>query len=196
MSDIFIEPSESMSLARAKPTQSSKRPDTEPQVKPSRRKTKKEMNDEEYIKVCEKMAKLREARKSTADKPKTDKPVKEKEVIKYVDRPVEIIKEVVKEVVKEVSTKPKSNSVDLFGDTDELKAELKEVKTMLADMYKAKQAKRAAKELKSTPATNTPPTNTPPTNTPPAPVVKAPEPVKVKPQKVIYTGPMGMFRPF
>jgi len=128
MADIFIEPSES-------------------KARPARRKTKKEMSDEEYIKVCEKMAKLREARKATPDKPKPAKPVKEKEVIKYVDRPVEVVKEVIKEVVKEVPAKPRASPVDLFGDTDDLKAELKEVKGILADMARAKREKQEAKQL-------------------------------------------------
>lgn len=57
--------------------------------KANRRKAKKEMTDDEYIRVCERMAQLRETRKVNKDKPKPEKQVKEKVVIKYVDRPVE-----------------------------------------------------------------------------------------------------------
>lgn len=175
MDNIFIEPSASTS-APEKP-------------KPSRRKTKKEMNDEEYMRVCERMAKMRENKKANLDKPKVEKPVKEKEVIKYVDRPVEVVKEIVKEVVKEVPAKTKTYKDDLFGDTDELRNELKEVKSMLAEMHKAKKEKQAAKQAAASK---------------PEEPVKQQEPVKQEPvkptpeppKKFIYTGPMGMFRPF
>lgn len=172
MSDFFIE---------SKPEQSMARP-SEPKPA-SKRKTKKEMSNDEYQRVCERMAELRNKRKAGASS--QPKPEKVKEVIKYVDRPVERIVEkpvekivekivekpveVIKEVVKEVE-KPSKHKYDLFGDTEDLKKELAEMKTILHEMRKPKE------EPKPT-------------------VVEAPkpdEPIK----RMIYTGPRGMFRPY
>jgi hypothetical protein len=168
MSDFFID---------SKPDKSMARPSSP--VKTSRRKTKKEMSNEEYQRVCERMAELRNKRKTSVTSEKSDKPVKVKEVIKYVDRPVEIVKEVIKEIEKPVEKivekiveveKPAKHKYDLFGDTEDLKKELNEVKSMLHEMRKPKEEPKPA-------------------------VVAAPkpeEPIK----RMIYTGPRGMFRPY
>ena len=151
--------------------------------KPNRRKTKKEMSDEEYIRVCEKMAQLRQVRKGNKDQPKPEKPVKEKEVIKYVDRPVEVI--------KEVPEKPKSR-LNLFDqlDNEDLKKDLAEVKSILTEMKTAKLAKQEAKKkaLEAKPAEPAPK---------PAELTPKTVPTKLEaPKRLIYTGPMGLFKPF
>jgi hypothetical protein len=170
----------------------------ESRPKTAKRKTKKEMSAEEYERVCQRMTEMRESKKANLEKPKVAKPVKEKEVIKYIDRPVEVVKEVIKyvdkEVIKEVPAKAqKTQAVDLFGDTDDLKAELKEMKALLADMARAKREKAEAKQARESSkpeAVKRQPE--PEKHTEPA--VKQPEPEKAKPQRVIYTGPMGMFK--
>jgi hypothetical protein len=91
-------------------------PDTEP-YKASRRKSKKEMTDDEYIKVCERMAQLRETRKANKDKPKAERQVKEKVIIKYVDRPIE--------------AKPRANQLDSH---ESLKKELTQLLSILNEM--------------------------------------------------------------
>ena len=164
------------------------------QPKTAKRKTKKEMSAEEYERVCQRMTEMRENKKANLEKPKVAKPVKEKEVIKYVDRPVEVIREVIKEVVKEVPAKAqKTQAVDLFGDTDDLKAELKEMKALLADMARAKREKAEAKQARESSKPEAV-KRQPEPEKPTEPAVKQPEPEKAKPQRVIYTGPMGMFR--
>ena len=173
MSDFFIEPEEGNSMARGSKTH-------EPVKQPSRRKTKKEMTNEEYERVCARMAELRNRRKAGLSEPpkeKKEKPVKEvikyvdREVIREVEKPVEKIVEkivekpveVIKEVVKEV---PAKNKYDLFGDTEDLKKELSEMKSMLHEMRKPKEPEKKPEVQQ--------------------PVIK----------RMIYTGPTGMFRPY
>ena len=112
----------------------------------ARVKKKNEMDEEEYAKVCERMAMLRDARKKKLNEISTN-PRPHKEVIKYVDRPVEVIKEiekpveVIKEVIKEVE-KPvekiiyKKQEKDPFEEEDykHVKNELSEMKKMMAEM--------------------------------------------------------------
>ena len=137
---------------------------------PKRRMTKREMNDEQYVAVCERMAQLREMRKkvATGEQPaKKQKEVKEREVIKYVDRPVEVVKEVIREVEKPVE-KIVEKQVPVIQHNSMLEDEILSIKKMILDM-----------QVKP----------------------KAPEPVQqpaqeVKPQKFIYSGPNGGFRPF
>lgn len=175
MSDFFIQPEEGKQMARGSKTQ-------ELIKQPSRRKTKKEMSNEEYERVCERMAELRNKRKAGLAEPQTrekkEQPVKEvikyvdREVIKEVEKPVEKIVEkivekpveVIKEVVKEV---PAKNRYDLFGDTEDLKKELSEMKSILHEMRKPKEPEKK-------------------------PEVQQPQIVK----RMIYTGPTGMFRPY
>lgn len=172
--------------------------------KVNRKKTKKEMSDDEYVKVCERMAQLRAARKN-GSAGSAPKPVKEKEVIKYVDRPVEVVKEVIKEV--EVPAKTERKHVDLFDqiDNEQLKKELLEVKNILVEMKVEKAAKRAQKAALEQVKVNPEPAK------PAEPAKLAPEPAKPVPEqakpaeklkpaepakRLIYTGPMGLFRPF
>lgn len=137
---------------------------------PKRRMTKREMSDEQYMAVCERMQQLREMRKKTASgqvPAKKPKEVKEKEVIKYVDRPVEVVREVIKEVEKPVE-KIVEKQVPVIQQNSMLEDEILNIKKMILDMQKPK----------------------------PEPVpVQQPTPAP-KPQKFIYSGPNGGFRPF
>lgn len=137
---------------------------------PKRRMTKREMNDEQYIAVCERMAQLREMRKKTASgevPAKKPKEVKEREVIKYVDRPVEVVREVEKIIEKPVE-KIVEKPVPVIQQNSMLEDEILSIKKMILDMQKPKPE--------------------------PAPV-QQPIPAP-KPQKFIYSGPNGGFRPF
>ena len=177
MSDFFIEPEESSSKARG-----SKQAKSEPIAvkQTTRRKSKKEMTDDEYVRVCARMAELRNKRKTGAAEPKKEKPIKEvikyvdREVIREVEKPVEKViekviekpVEVIKEVIKEV---PSKNRYDLFGETEDLKKELSEMKSMLHELRKPKEVEKKQEE-----------------------VAKPVQPIK----RMLYTGPMGMFRPY
>jgi hypothetical protein len=106
MNDIFKQPAQST---------------TKPE-KASKRKTKADMDAEEYAKVCERMKALRETRKekikqkkeAPSEPPKEKEPIKveireiikevpvDREVIKEVIKEVPIDREVIKEVIKEV----------------------------------------------------------------------------------------------
>lgn len=103
-------------------------PQPEEPYKPSRRKSKKEMTDDEYIRVCERMAELREARKANRDKPKPEKlQPKEKVIIKYVDRLVE--------VPATTTSKTKTKQVNTqLDDHDDLRKELTEILSILNDI--------------------------------------------------------------
>ena len=122
----------------------------------ARVKKKGEMDAEEYAKVCERMAMLRDARKKKLNEISTNsRPTKEviKEVIKevpvdrivekIVDRPVitEVIKEVEKIVEKPVDrivekVVYKHKDKDPFEDDDykHLKNEMSQMKSMMSDM--------------------------------------------------------------
>lgn len=139
---------------------------------PKRRMTKREMNDEQYIAVCERMAQLREMRKKVASgetPAKKPKEVKEKEVIKYVDRPVEVVREVEKIVEKPVE-KIIEKPVPVIQQNSMLEDEILSIKKMILDMQKPKSE--------------------------PAPVQQSAPVQAPKPQKFIYSGPNGGFRPF
>lgn len=80
--------------------------------KVNRRKTKEEMNQEEYIKTCERMAQLRSKKKQPVKKEdkQEDKPV-EKIVEKIIEKPVEkiverIVEKPVEKIVEKIVEKP------------------------------------------------------------------------------------------
>ena len=120
----------------------------------SRVKKKEEMDAEEYAKVCERMAMLRDARKKKLNEISTNsRPTKEvikevpveKIVEKIVDRPVitEVIKEVEKIVEKEVPVEKivekivyKHKEKDPFDEDDykHVKSELNEMKKIMSEM--------------------------------------------------------------
>ena len=122
--------------------------------KVNRRKTKEEMNQEEYIKTCERMAELRSKKKQPVKKEDkqvekviekiVEKPVekivekiveKPIEVIKYIERPKEEVKQEIKqEEVKQEVVKPKK-AISLFESSpDDLRFELMEVKKQLSEL--------------------------------------------------------------
>ena len=150
-----------------------------------RAKTKAEMDDEEYKKVCERMKNLRDNRianikkkKEEAAKPpepiiKEVEKIVEKEVIREVpvDRIVEKIveKEVpVEKIVEKIVEKQVPASRPLLGDDDDIRSELRSLKKMLHEM-------RPVKEEASKP-------------------IDIPKPAP--PQKFVFGGVYGGFKPF
>lgn len=128
--------------------------------KPKRNVIKKkgEMTPDEYSAICEKMAAMRQKRKDKiAELQQNPKPVKEKEVIKYVDRPVEkivekpvevekivekIIEKPIEKIVEKIIEKPvekiiyKNREDDPFKEDDykNVKNELSEMRKMMSEM--------------------------------------------------------------
>ncbi len=115
-------------------------------------KKKGEMTPDEYSAICEKMAAMRQKRKDKiAELQQNPKPVKEKEVIKYVDRPVEKIVEKIVEkpvevekIVEKIVEKPVEKIVEKIVEKpvkhtdpfefDNVKNELTEMRKMMSEM--------------------------------------------------------------
>lgn len=154
-----------------------------------RAKTKAEMDEEEYKKVCERMKNLRDNRIANIKKKKEEaaKPpepiikevikevpvekIVEKEVIVPVEKIVEKIveKEVpVEKIVEKIVEKQVPASRPLLGDDDDIRSELRSLKKMLNEM-------RPIKEEASKPID----------------IPKA-----APPQKFVFGGVYGGFKPF
>ena len=182
--------------------------DTPVKSAPKARKTKKETSQEEYLKVCERMAELRAKRKQKPgsepvkkSEPEPEKPIKQskskpevryKEVIKYVDRPVEVIKEV---PVSSKEPSKETKKYNLFDDSEihELKSELGEVKTILSEMKQRKAEKdknKAEKQQQQSEPSKPEPTKQETTKSVETPKQPIQQP---KQTKIIYP---PLFRPF
>ena len=169
MNDIFKQPAQST---------------TKPE-KASKRKTKADMDAEEYAKVCERMKALRETRKekikqkkeAPSEPPKEKEPIKVeiREIIKEVPVDREVIKEVIKEVpierivekevVREVPAKKEAN---LFEEDDEdIRSQLRSLKKMIHQITPKQEASKPVDIPKPTP-----------------------------PQKFVFGGVFGGFKPY
>lgn len=136
------------------------------------KKTKRQIDQEAYEKVCERMAQLREMRKNKQSAPKEDKqekPKKKEKDIKIVEKEVikEVIKEVpverivekviekpveiIKEIVKEAPGKPKPSS--LFLDEDEIFSHIKEIKSLVSELRSQKQEQKQETKTPDPPKT-------------------------------------------
>ena len=165
-------------------------------------KTKAEMDDEEYKKVCDRMKQLRDNRKekikqrkeekvtsppAKAEEPKerivekivekvieVEKPV-ERIVEKVIEVPVErIVEKIIEkpvEVIKEVPAPVAKKQKDpLFDEDDDIRSQLLQMKQMIKEL-------KPKEELKATSA--------------PIPI-----PQQAAPQKYVFGGVYGGFRPF
>jgi thiamine kinase-like enzyme len=159
-------------------------------------KTKSEMDEDEYKKVCDRMKQLRDNRKEKIKERKNappPDPVKQpepiiKEVIrevivekpvdriveKIVEKPVERIVEKIVEVERSapipVPEKPKQKKDELFDD-DDIRSELRSMKALLNEMKAPKQQEQ------------------------PKAIAPVAAPV-VPPQKFVFGGVYGGFRPY
>lgn len=154
-----------------------------------RAKTKAEMDEEEYAKVCERMKTLRDNRIANIKKKKEEASKPPEPVIKEVIKEVPVEKIVEKEVIREVPVEKivekivekevpvekivekiveKPVSRPLLGDDDDIRSELRSLKKMLNEM-------RPIKEEASKPID----------------IPKA-----APPQKFVFGGVYGGFKPF
>jgi hypothetical protein len=141
----------------------------------TKKRTKKELSETEYLKVCERMAELRAKRKLPNKKQESKlEPMQ----VNKVDEKVGELKQELKEVNKEVKTNP----------TDELKEHLLSIKQQLQELRELNKPKVEVKqepvkvEVKQEPVK----VESKPVQPPPKP----------EPQKLIWSGVMGGFKPF
>jgi len=92
--------------------------------KVNRRKTKEEMNQEEYIKTCERMAELRSKKKQPVKK--EDKQV-EKVIEKIVEKPIEkIVEKIVEKPVEKIVEKIVEKPIEVIKYIERPKEEVKQ----------------------------------------------------------------------
>jgi hypothetical protein len=149
------------------PTPSATKPE-----KVSKRKTKADMDADEYAKVCERMKGLRDKRKEAIKTKKEAPPaaqpeikveireiikevpvdrIVDREVIKEVIKEVPVDREVIKEVIKEVQV-PAKKEAKLFDDDEDIRSELRVMKKMLHEMRPKQEASKPVDIPKPPPA--------------------------------------------
>jgi hypothetical protein len=160
----------------------------------TKRKTKKEMSNEQYEQVCKKMADLRARRKGLikptqeeldAKLAKAEKALIKKnniqiveriiekpvekivEVEKVIEKPVEIVKEIIKEIP--AISKQKSS---MYIDEDELFSNIKELKSMVLELKESRKSTQSEDKPAPVPQTASDP----------------------KPEKFIYMGARRGFK--